>query len=70
MKSPRSMRSSDWPSRPGKPATNSSACARARATAVVISGMCATAAPLNDSSAASRFETASPSTTDIATRSR
>ncbi len=30
MKSPRSTRSSDSPSSPGKPATNSSACARAR----------------------------------------
>ena len=43
-KSPRSTRSRDCPSWPGKPATNSRASARARATWVVISGMCATAA--------------------------
>ena len=43
--------------------TQQVAAARARATCVVISGMCATAAALNDSIALSSVPTASPSTT-------
>ena len=49
---------------------NSSDLARARATSVAISSMCATATSAKDSMAASRRWTSSPPTTDIAARSR